>query len=107
MNHRYDLMCVVLALVFILNFCKESADGDDDISNPRVSDSILYTDVIPDMALNYTFDTAADDSGNEIIKGEFNYRLDLNQDSITDFMITGRIWNFICLVFNSFITLLK
>lgn len=92
MNYRYDLMCVVIALVFILNSCKEATDVDEDISNPRSSDSILYTDIIPDMTLNYTFNTTADDSGNEIIRGEFNYRLDLNQDSITDFMITGRKW---------------
>jgi hypothetical protein len=83
---------VVIFLLFIINSCKESPNEYDDISVSIVSDSILFTDVIPDIALNYTFDTMVDDFGNEKIRGEFNYQLDLNQDSIIDFKITGRKW---------------
>lgn len=92
MNLRLLLFYVVIGLIFILNCCKKTPNDDDDISTITVSDSILYTDVIPDIVLNYTYDTIADDNGTEIIRGEFRYAIDLNQDSILDFMINGKKW---------------
>ena len=91
MNIRLLIFDVIIGLIFILSCCQETRDEDDDIST-TVSDSILYTDIIPDITLNFEYDTTTDDNGTEIIRGEFKYQLDLNQDSIIDLMITGRKW---------------
>jgi len=64
----------------------------EDISDNVEPDSILYNDFDPDMEIKFSFDTTYDDHGNTIIKGEFNYKIDINKDSISDFLFVGKEW---------------
>ena len=75
----------------VLCLCTKDVKKED-ISDTFEPDSILYTDLFPDLVLRCTLDTALDGNGNKIIKGEFSYRLDINNDSISDFLLVGRQW---------------
>jgi hypothetical protein len=80
-----------LTTSFLICLCTKDLKKED-ISDTVKPDSILYNDFKPDMAVKFSFDTSYDNHGNKIIKGEFNYKIDINMDSIFDFIIVGKEW---------------
>jgi hypothetical protein len=91
MNFRYIILITSICLIITSN-CHKNDNVENNEIPAAVSDSILYIDLVPDLVLRCTLDTVIDNYGNKLIKGEFGYRLDINNDSISDFLLVGRQW---------------
>ncbi|MDX2444920.1 MAG: hypothetical protein QNK30_14080 [Bacteroidales bacterium] len=79
--------------MIIISSCSKDDISEVENNNvPTLLDSILYVDIDPDTTLHYTYDTTFDDNGIELIRGEFTYKIDINNDDIFDFEIAGKKW---------------
>lgn len=82
---------ILLTAFVVICLCTKDVKKED-ISDTVEPDSILYIDFEPDIAIKFSFDTAYDDHGDTIIKGEFSYKIDINKDNNSDFLFVGKEW---------------
>lgn len=83
----------MILLITSVVICLCTKDEKKEVLSDTVeSDSILYNDFKPDLAIKFSLDTTYDNRGNMLIKGEFNYKIDINKDDILDFLFVGKEW---------------
>jgi len=79
-TYRYFTRILFVSFIFLAACGKE----------PAPADQILFSDIIPDVAMVYDIEVLYPDPYQ--CQGDFNYAVDLDRDGTDDFEVTGSTW---------------